>query len=169
GGEGEGRGDRAVAAQLCSPAAQIIATETTAALLANYRQGPAVGGDVPAGAPGPAAGDRVPDAGPLRPLGGGPVRLRDVLRGYRHTLLLFPCSAEPAAVERAAQGAAAAARGLGPWVRRVVVVPAEEAPALTIPDVEGLADPELAVHGRLGAVQPMLALVRPDGYLAYRG
>jgi hypothetical protein len=35
--------------------------------------------------------------------------------------------------------------------------------------VDGLADPELAAHGRLGAVRPTLALVRPDGYLAYRG
>jgi hypothetical protein len=169
GAEAQATRDRALAAQLCSRAAQILATETNADLLVNYRPGPAVRGDVPAGAPGPAAGDRVPDAGPLRPLGGEPARLRDVLRGYRHTLLLFPCSAEPAAVERAARAAAAAAGGLGPWVRRVVVVPGEEAPALTIPDVEGLADPELAVHGRLGAVQPTLALVRPDGYLAYRG
>jgi hypothetical protein len=33
--------------------------------------------------------------------------------------------------------------------------------------MEGLADPELVVHGRLGAVRPTLALTRPDSYLAY--
>jgi hypothetical protein len=92
-----------------------------------------------------------------------------VLGGYCHTLLLFPCSAEHSAVEQAARSAAAAARGLGPRARRVVVVPAEEAPALSVPGVDALADSELAAHGRLGAVRPTLALVRPDGYLAYRG
>jgi hypothetical protein len=94
--------------------------------------------------------------------------LRDVLRGYRHTLLAFPCSAKPAAIEQAARAAAAVAWSLGPGVRRVVVAPGETAPVLSLPGVEGLADPELAVHGRLGAVRPTLALVRPDGYLVYR-
>src|SRR5690606_18697776 len=120
--------DRALAAQFCSPAAQIIAAETNADLRVNYRHSPAVGGDVPDGASGPVPGDRIPDAGPLRPLGGGQVRLRDVLRGYRHTLVLFPCAAERAGVEEAARAAALAARGLGPRVRRVVLVPSEEAP-----------------------------------------
>jgi hypothetical protein len=167
--EAQAERDRALAVQFASPAAQLLATETNADLLCNYCQGPAVGGDVLAGSPGTMPGARVPDAGPLRPSAGGSLRLCDVLSGYHHTLLLFPCTAEPAAIEQAARTTGAAARSLGPRVRRLVVVPGEEAPHFSVPDVEGLADPELTAHGRLGAVRPTIALVRPDGYLAYRG
>jgi hypothetical protein len=92
-----------------------------------------------------------------------------VLGGYRHTLLLFSCTAEPAVLGQAARAAVSLARGLGPRVRRVVVAPGEEAPTLLVADVETVADTELTAHGRFGAVRPTLALVRPDGYLAYRG
>ena len=32
-----------------------------------------------------------------------------------------------------------------------------------------LADPTLGVHGRLGAAADTVLLVRPDGYVAFRG
>jgi hypothetical protein len=88
--------------------------------------------------------------------------------GYRHSLLLFPCVADRAAVEQAAHLARAAARSLGPWERRLIVIPGEEAHRFSLPDVEGFADCERSAHGRFGAVRPTLALVRPDSYLAYR-
>jgi hypothetical protein len=113
----------------------------------------------------PAAGDRAPDAGGLtrRGIGFRP-RLFDVLRGTEHVLVAHVAGAEGVA-DLAAWAREARAR-LGPDVR-VVAVTSEDG----IPDQPGIAVPRdrdgafAHAYGSRGAS----FLVRPDGYIGWRG
>ena len=128
----------------------------------SYRGTPSVCDDVPSES-GPAAGDRVPDVQGLTRRGlGFPLRLFDVLRGTTHVLLAR------AAVEDMVDLAA--------WARelqsregvpiRVVAVGPED-----VPDQPGatiLHDPTNALAQAFGTSLGAV-LVRPDGYIGWRG
>jgi 2-polyprenyl-6-methoxyphenol hydroxylase-like FAD-dependent oxidoreductase len=119
-------------------------------LLVNYRDSAWVHDD---GGPddGPRAGDRAPDAGGLRRHGVGfPLRLFDLLRGTEPVLMLHrPTGPLPAIA------------GL-----RVLAITAEPQPdrygVTTLHDAEGAF---AAAYGGQGAAW----LIRPDGYIAWRG
>jgi hypothetical protein len=101
-----------------------------------------------AGGAGPVPGARAPDA----PLPGGD-RLFDALAGYRFTLL----SLSLAAARSDSGGALDALRQLDPRAQAVVI--------------EGIApDSELALrYGLSGERREMFYVIRPDGYVAWRG
>jgi hypothetical protein len=116
----------------------------------------------------PAAGDRAPDAHGLRRPGVGfPLRLFDVLRGTEHVLLAHLARTEP---DQVITDLAMFARGLatrfGSRLRVVVVAagapPAEPFAVATYGDAEG------ALSAAYGA-QAAVFLVRPDGYIGWRG
>ena len=167
--------DLGMAVQFATPAAQAVVTEAQVDLLTNYRHSPIVGSHRarerdgahrPAWS-GPSPGDRVPDAGPLVRSDGTSIRLRSLMRPARHVLLVLVGEADDDAVGRCA---GMVGRIVEPWrdlVESHVVVVRDQAPA-RIGICEVVADPELAVHARLGAADDTLYLVRPDAYLAFR-
>ncbi len=118
---------------------------------------------------GPRAGDRAPDATGRDSDTGAPTRLFDLFRGPRFTLLLFDGpAATDAGYERLAGTARQVGAALGDDVRAYVVVPAERRP----PGLDGVSvvlDPDRDAHHRYGAAAESLYLVRPDGYIAFRG
>ncbi len=111
---------------------------------------------------GPVAGDRAPDVEGLRQNGlGFPLRLFDVLKGTGHVLLLQP--AHPREMEDAISLARALEESESAHIRVVAITtgPAADAPHLTV-----LADPDGTFAQAYGAGA---LLVRPDGYIGWRG
>jgi 2-polyprenyl-6-methoxyphenol hydroxylase-like FAD-dependent oxidoreductase len=105
----------------------------------------------------PHAGDRAPDV----ELGAGR-RISDLLRGPHHTLLLFG-SRSTALIERFTELAAEVSARYGTLVRPVV---------LRLPNAQpprGECDQRGAAHERYGADPGAIYLVRPDGYIGFRG
>ncbi|KAB1072204.1 FAD-dependent monooxygenase [Methylobacterium planeticum] len=137
-------------------------------VLVSYR-GTAFVNDEAAGtnAAGPAAGDRAPDVGGLvRPGLGFPLRLFDVLRGTEHVLVVYLGRAETEAVPE-----------LSRWVQQLpltmrthlrVATIAGEVRASAAPGLTLLADRSGAFAAAYGP-EAMSYLVRPDGYIAWRG
>jgi 2-polyprenyl-6-methoxyphenol hydroxylase-like FAD-dependent oxidoreductase len=114
-------------------------------------------------------GDRVPDAN-LREMGtGSERRLLTLLRGPRHHLLLLPAAADPADPARLAEVARQTEASYPGLIQSHLIVPGES--SLSLPD--GLASawlgPGAVVCRHLGTRETAVALVRPDGYLGYRG
>ena len=108
-------------------------------------------------------GDRVPDGTLRAPGSGEDRRLHDLLRGPRHDILLLP--ADPGQVaELSAMGRRAEATYPGA-VRSHVIAPGD----FSTPGGADWLDPEGSLRRILGATDSALALVRPDGYLGYRG
>jgi 2-polyprenyl-6-methoxyphenol hydroxylase-like FAD-dependent oxidoreductase len=107
-------------------------------------------------------GDRVPD-GTLRSASGEERRLHAILRGPRQDLLLLPDHpshiAELAEIGRRAEATY-------PGVIRSHVIASGAAPSGAVPD---WLDSEGSLRRILGARASALAVVRPDGYLGYRG
>ncbi len=113
----------------------------------------------------PCAGERAPDAkfGER-----GDKRLFDVLRGTKHTLLLFDGRAStPHGYARLARIAARVAPYADVVATHAVVPRADVPPELAAwPSV--LLDPDAKLHARYGAGAECMYLVRPDGYVGYR-
>ncbi|MER5636275.1 FAD-dependent monooxygenase [Kitasatospora sp. NPDC002227] len=132
-----------------------------AQLLLDYRGGPLT--DQAARTPAP--GDRAPDCGGLlRPLAAYPLRLFDLLRSPRHTLLLYAGTATPVADLRAmAETARSAARGL--LDAYAVLGPGAPAEGLDLPVVH---DATGAFRAAYDAQDGEAFLVRPDWYLGAR-
>jgi hypothetical protein len=115
----------------------------------------------------PVAGDRAPDVNGLRRYGiGFPIRLFEVLRGTAHVLLVH-LSQSPAAVNIA--GVANLAQDLrarfGSLLRMVVIGSAplaETFGAACYHDAEGTFAKAYGQHSTI-------LLVRPDGYIGWRG
>jgi hypothetical protein len=128
-----------------------------------YPDSPIVAGETPRF--GPAPGQRVPDAGPLVEPGGRSLRLHDLLRTDRHVVLVLGGRGDMASLP---QAVAALARREDLFA--VHHVAAESAPPSpeTANAIGHLADPALRVHGRLGAVEDTLFVIRPDGHVGYR-
>jgi hypothetical protein len=111
------------------------------------------------------AGDRVPDQG-LQTATGDVVQLYDLIaNGW--TLLLFAGAAATPERHRAVRDLAAVSQSVvGNAVQQVRIVPTpgdKMAGVTTLLDLQG----EVATH--FGANAGLAALIRPDGYLGYRG
>jgi 2-polyprenyl-6-methoxyphenol hydroxylase-like FAD-dependent oxidoreductase len=105
----------------------------------------------------PHAGDRAPDVAL-----GYQRRITDLLRGPQHTLLLF-AGRSTALIERYSLLASEVSARYGTLVRAVVLrLPGAQPPL-------GEVDEEGAAHDRYGADPGAIYLVRPDGYVGFRG
>ncbi|AUG75662.1 pentachlorophenol monooxygenase [Kitasatospora sp. MMS16-BH015] len=138
-----------------------------AQLLVDYRTGPLTepAAGAPAPAPAPAPGDRAPDCtGLVRPLAAYPLRLFDLLRGPRHTLLLHAGAGTPVADLRAtAEAARSAAHGLLDVY--AVLAPCSAPQGLDLPFVH---DSTGAFRTAYAARDGEAILVRPDWYVGAR-
>ncbi|MFI1537188.1 FAD-dependent oxidoreductase [Streptomyces anandii] len=146
--------------------AEATGTAAHTGLTLAYPDSPLSAGTAPDG-DGPGPGARVPDAA----LGTG--RLFRLLGRGEWTLLAFPEDpADPAAAELAAKEAGAAARRAGIPVHTVTTTgrgPAGTVTAAGRGPGGTVADPAGAARTALGAASGALLLVRPDGYVAFRG
>jgi 2-polyprenyl-6-methoxyphenol hydroxylase-like FAD-dependent oxidoreductase len=133
---------------------------------------------------GPAPGARAPDATaqggivddggrppmPPGPAGKGPLRVHELLRSGRHVALLFDGAA---ATEQGYTNLTGIARRLrarfGDTVDPYLVVPREAAPALARWEGPTLLDEGGEIHRRYGARSECAYVIRPDGYVGYRG
>lgn len=113
-------------------------------------------------------GDRVPDAHLIQQGTNRKERLLKLLQGTSHHLLLLSgADIDDPALKEVGERVEA----LYPDLIRVhAIVPGKTSPASTPPRFPSTwLDPDGVVRKQLGATQPALALVRPDGYLAFRG
>jgi 2-polyprenyl-6-methoxyphenol hydroxylase-like FAD-dependent oxidoreductase len=118
------------------------------------------------GARGLRAGDRVPDAAFIDACGSASIELFDLIsQGW--TLLLLPGdNATPEITSALEQITRRVQEAVGDAVRSYLVLdtPPDSGAAAT-----ALLDPTRKVAQTFGARQGLVALVRPDGYLGYRG
>lgn len=111
------------------------------------------------------AGDRVPDQD-VQTAAGGPARLYDLL-AHGWALLLFAGSDTTPERDRALRDLAAVSQAIvGDAVQLVCITPT---PGDAVAGAITLADAQGALARRFGASAGLAALVRPDGYLGYRG
>ncbi|GEL18788.1 FAD-dependent monooxygenase [Pseudonocardia asaccharolytica] len=132
-----------------------------AQLLVNYRGGP-LGYDLDSAEKALRAGDRAPDVrGLCRPGVEFGLRLFELLRGPRHTLLCYAGTADDAAgLDELAETARRHAHGrLDAYA---VLAPEADPSGLLLPAVRDADGEFRAAYG------PGIVLVRPDGYLGYR-
>jgi hypothetical protein len=118
--------------------------------------------DADPAAPGPAAGDRAPDVIGFSQQGiGHPVRLFEALRGTRHVLIAGLAEGDAAELSAFANEL----RRLAPHLRILAVT------ADALPQEPGLT----ILHDAAGSFAeaygpaPAAFLVRPDGYIGWRG
>jgi 2-polyprenyl-6-methoxyphenol hydroxylase-like FAD-dependent oxidoreductase len=139
-----------------------------AQVLVSYRGTGFVSDDAEPDARGPGAGDRAPDVQGLRRQGVGfPIRLFDVLRGTEHVMLalLAPPNGGGEAIADLGEFARELHARFGIYLR-VVAIAAEE-----LPEQPGLT----ILHDEAGSFfetygsQAAAVLVRPDGYVGWRG
>jgi 2-polyprenyl-6-methoxyphenol hydroxylase-like FAD-dependent oxidoreductase len=118
----------------------------------------------------PAAGDRAPDAH-LAAVDGTPARrLFEIWRGTGHTLLLFAGTAPRPEGYRHLETIAERVEGRhGKWITSHLVVPQATPPEFLRGKKGLLLDADKALHQRYGADVECLYLIRPDGYVGYRG
>jgi 2-polyprenyl-6-methoxyphenol hydroxylase-like FAD-dependent oxidoreductase len=154
---------------LTTPEGRQAAAVAGAEIAFGYDQSPIVDevvANAPTAARGTQIGFRVGDAAPLE----GRNRsccLHELIDAPVHTLLLMLGDADPAAADAGLALASAAAQRYRPHVQAYVVT-RNAAPGDDVAS-ELLCDPTGALHERLGAEQPCLCLVRPDGHLGFRG
>jgi 2-polyprenyl-6-methoxyphenol hydroxylase-like FAD-dependent oxidoreductase len=118
-------------------------------------------------APGP--GERAVDA-PLEGRADGRTHLFELFHGARHVALLFDGAAATEEGYRNFERIGARLREkLGANVDVHIVVPYPEAPPELQWDGSVVLDPHGTIHQRYGARSECVYLVRPDGYIAYRG
>jgi 2-polyprenyl-6-methoxyphenol hydroxylase-like FAD-dependent oxidoreductase len=118
---------------------------------------------------GPRPGEEAIDAKPLLH-DNRPTTLFELLRGPKHTLLLFPgADHEAKSWQRLAELAQSVERGLGDLIN-IYFVAIEAASVPSNPKFHGrlVLDPERSLHYRYGAETECLYLIRPDGYVGYR-
>jgi hypothetical protein len=128
--------------------------------------------------PGPAwrggiyAGDRLPDAELLHPKTSQTTRLLSAISNSQHTLLLL--SADPAALAALLPEAQSVASAFGPSVQILSILfqPLTSQTSdqdAVLPDNNILFDSQNELRDRLGLRATAIAVIRPDGYLAFRG
>ncbi|MDQ4118883.1 MAG: FAD-dependent monooxygenase [Actinomycetota bacterium] len=136
-------------------------------LLVSYRDSPIVGvpnPDLPADAPQP--GDRAPDArGLVRDIAQFPVRLFALLATPVHSLLLYAATTEAAgAIDKVAEAVRAGHEDV--LDVHAVLADGVAAPALQVPAVRDAAGEFRLAYA---AGDGTTVVVRPDGYVGYRG
>ncbi|MFI5833440.1 FAD-dependent oxidoreductase [Micromonospora sp. NPDC051300] len=142
-------------------------------LLLSYAGSPLVGetvSDPAALGDAPRPGDRAPDVEGLRRRGvGHPLRLRDLTRGTRHTLLLYAdATADPGELAGFADLCADARRQAGGELDAYLLLdPDVDEPRLADPPV--LRDADRRFRAGYGLAGTGLYLIRPDGHVGFRG
>jgi len=117
---------------------------------------------------GPHAGAQALDAGPLL-VDGRSLTLFELLRGTRHSLLLFFGSERGRSADAPlAPLAARIAEKYGSLVNLFIVVDGSERVQDLPRGSACVGDAEGALHRRYGAEPGCLYLIRPDGYIGYR-
>jgi len=111
------------------------------------------------------AGAEARDAGPLV-VNGERLRLFELLRGGHHSLLLVPGSSVQAIDVHGL--AISFARECGEWLR-LYLVTAENRPPLPDSAVICVEDVDGSLCRRYGGAEARMYLVRPDGYIGFRG
>ncbi|HLJ32222.1 MAG TPA: hypothetical protein VKU38_01155, partial [Ktedonobacteraceae bacterium] len=115
-------------------------------------------------------GDRAPEVQPLFRTDGTSTRLFEVLRSTKHTLLLLAGEkSSPASLQQLNKLANLVNERYGDLVQVYLVVGDKYVSGEMQADVPVLLDKEKAMHRRYGAGAESLYLVRPDGYIGYRG
>ncbi len=118
---------------------------------------------------GPRPGEEAPDAKPLLH-DNHPTTLFELLRGPKHTLLLFPGAAHEAkSWHRLAELAQSVESGLDDLIN-IYFVAIEAGSDASNPKFQRrlILDPERSFHYRYGAETECMYLIRPDGYVGYR-
>jgi 2-polyprenyl-6-methoxyphenol hydroxylase-like FAD-dependent oxidoreductase len=120
---------------------------------------------------GPEPGQRAPDVAAEGGLGEGrPVRVHELVRAGKHLVLLFDGAAATEDGYRNLIEIAEALRARhGDAVAPTLVVPFADAPAAARWEGPTLLDPTSAVHQLYGARSECVYVIRPDGYIGYRG
>ena len=114
------------------------------------------------------AGDRVPDVDLSREID-EEATLFGLLRGTRHTLLLFDGLAATSAGYENLAGIARRVAGLhGDLFRVYIVTPRAARPAELAPDLEVILDDDASLHRHFGSASESLFVVRPDGHVGFR-
>jgi 2-polyprenyl-6-methoxyphenol hydroxylase-like FAD-dependent oxidoreductase len=119
--------------------------------------------------PGPRAGDRAPDAhGLRRGQVGFPLRLFDVLRGTEHVVVVFR-DGSSRAPDRALETLAQEIKLRYGDLVRIVALTAFDTPSADLIGVPLLRDAEGAFVHTYAVADGSLLVIRPDGYIGFRG
>lgn len=119
---------------------------------------------------GPRAGDRAPDATGMRTADGKELRLFELLSNTGHVLLVLLAKTGDAAAARARrQRLAEIAERYRGLFERHTILPPDGAAAAAAYDSTAIVDAGGELHRNYSVRDETLILVRPDGYLAYRG
>lgn len=120
---------------------------------------------------GPRPGDRAPDILGMRREGiGFPLRLFDVLRGTGYVLLFYIDSTQPDDGQSIPEIAASIRARYGQYIRPYAIIdPAATADLHELDALPVLQDTDGAFRRVYHAAAGTAYLIRPDGYVAYRG
>ncbi|HNB21802.1 MAG TPA: FAD-dependent monooxygenase [Candidatus Melainabacteria bacterium] len=116
---------------------------------------------------GPLPGDRAPDA-VMVDQDMNPIRVYEAIRGISHNLLLLDGKPTEAGYRNLEKIAWSVGEQFGGLVTCHLILATEKMPSLRFPGKVFL-DPDLAVHQTYCADSECLYLIRPDGYIGFRG
>lgn len=114
-------------------------------------------------------GDRMPDTRLKQAGSGHEERLLAVLRGTRHNLLLLPASADGADAASLSEVSQRVEAAYPDVIRAHLILPGDAAFSGKGAFPSVWLDPAATVRHIVGARQTTLVLVRPDGYIGFRG
>jgi 2-polyprenyl-6-methoxyphenol hydroxylase-like FAD-dependent oxidoreductase/heme-degrading monooxygenase HmoA len=118
---------------------------------------------------GPRPGERAPDVGGLHRQGvGHPLRLHDLLRGTRHTLLVYADSSADEATVIAVEKLCADVREQASGEINVYLLLSPDARVPKILNPPVVQDNGREFHATYGVTGTALYLVRPDGHVGFR-